>query len=788
MMRLYKSELRKLCSSRTVCIVFIVLLCINFLLTAYLSKPLPHEDAKRKAFEDYLSDPEKTEQYYKELQMLASLNGREEDPNFPYSYYGSPEYDDFLILRLVYQRVDYIENGYAKQLDSIISMSERKLDDMYSFYYDDDDYEIKEQKAILERYRSLRDNVQLPLAYAHGYDTYMQNNTVSVFVLLCVLVFASYLFLDERASGFEHILRSVKHGRGRTFVAKALALLSATLFCVVIFSLTTFAAVGIMQGYSDISSPIQVFEDFAKVPFEVSILGYMLLQLLVRFAAFALIAAVASCLACLKVPYIASIGGGVALYGISMIISNRTYMGTTPAVRYLNPAAMIEACALLGFDRYISLFTIPVPYLAASLLIAVMATAALFVAGGILFCKNVRVPSLRKSFKIPKILVPELPVARKKHGKMHTFAWYELKKSRFLLLLAAICVLLAIKSAYVDKAVGSMESYDQAIYYEYVTTIQPMESDGRTAYMTAEREHIDSILLAAEPNRNAFSNGQMTAEEYFAYCEQLTDARARNGVFARVESYVNYIERKNAETGGDAKIIYSIGYERLYGSPSDVFVCAALMLLCVSAFAVEYRSQSSMGGFSQILRAAKHGRGRTFACKMLTFGTIGAGIAIAFRAATLLIVSHNYVLPDRDAALYSIQAFCDVTSDVTIGQYMLLDLGLQILLGAIIAVVGCTLSCICKRPLATIVASVFAIGLPEVLASTVLPQFAAFSILSLSSPLRITALSAQKQLSGGDFTYFWRALTLYLLLSAALVLLAGRKFCKSNYNGGCHEA
>ena len=784
MMHLYRSELRKLYGSRTVCVVFLLLLCINFLLTAYLSKPLPHEDAKRQAFGDYLTDPTQTEQYYKELQMLASLNGREEDPNFPYSYYGSPEYDDFLILRLVYQRVDYIESGYAEQIDNIISMSERKLDDMYSFYYDDGDYEIKEQKAILEKYRSLKDNVQLPRKYAHGYDTYIQNNTVSVFVLLCVLVFASYLFLDERASGFESILRSAKHGRGRTFVAKVLALLSATLFCVVVFSLTTFAAVGIMQGYSDISSPIQVFEDFAKVPFEISILGYVLLQMLVRFAAFALIAAFVSCLASLKVPYIASIGGGIALYGVNAIISNRTYMGTTPAVRYLNPAAMIEACALLGFDRYISLFTIPVPYLAASLLIAVMATTALFVAGGALFCSNVRVPSLQRRFQIPKILAPNLPVAIKRHEKVHTLAWYELKKSRFLLLLAAICVLLVIKGAYVDKAVGTMESYDQAIYYEYVTTVQPMESDERTAYMTAERERIDSILLAAQSNRNAFSNDQMTAEDYFAYCEQLTDARARNGVFARVENYVTYVERKNAETGGDAKIIYSIGYERLYALPSDVFVCAALMLLCVGSFAVEYRSQSSMGGFSQILRAAKHGRGRTFACKLLTFGALGTGISVLFRAVTLWIVSRNYVLPDLDATLYSIQAFCDVCSDITIGQYLLLDLGMQVVLGVLGSVVVCAVSCLCRRPLATISMGLLAIGLPEVLAGSVLPQLAACSLLSFSSPLPVTSLSAQKQLLGGDFWYLLCALALLTLLCTALTLLAGRKFCKSHYHGG----
>ena len=255
-------------------------------------------------------------------------------------------------------------------------------------------------------------------------------------------------------------------------------------------------------------------------------------------------------------------------------------------------------------------------------------------------------------------------------------------------------------------------------------------------------------------------------------------------MFARVENYVHYIERKNAETGGDAKIIYSIGYERLYALPSDVFLCAALMLLCVGSFAVEYRSQSSMGGFSQILRAAKHGRMRTFVCKLLTFGALGTGISVLFRAVTLWIVSRNYVLPDLDAALYSVQAFCDVCSDITIGQYLLLDLCLQVVLGVLVSVIACAVSCLCRRPLATISMGLLAIGLPEVLAGTVLPQLAACSPLSFSSPLPVTSLSAQKRLFGGDFPYLLCALALLALLCTALTLLAGRKFCKSQYHGG----
>ena len=71
-----------------------------------------------------------------------------------------------------------------------------------------------------------------------------------------------------------------------------------------------------------------------------------------------------------------------------------------------------------------------------------------------------------------------------------------------------------------------------------------------------------------------------------------------------------------------------------------------------------------------------------------------------------------------------------------------------------------------------------------VIGTLILPQLAACSLLSFSSPLLVTSLSAQKRLFGGDFPYLLCALALLALLCTALTLLAGRKFCKSHYHRG----
>ena len=299
--------------------------------------------------------------------------------------------------------------------------------------------------------------------------------------------------------------------------------------------------------------------------------------------------------------------------------------------------------------------------------------------------------------------------------------------------------------------------------------------------MSAERERLNSILLVKDEMDDAYARGDITTAEYYEYHDSVIKAEKMDAVFLKVEEYVDYVDRKNAQLGIDGDVIYTTGYEKLFGLSSDVFLYAALLVLCINVFAVEYSFGTSQGGFSQIMRAAKRGRSATFFSKLISFAVIGALVAVIFRLYTYYCVSGKYVLPGLDATLYSIESFSSVSTDMTIGEFFAIDLCMQFFAGAFIAIVISLFSLFFKRVLVIISTGILCIGIPEILAKTVLPELCDFSVLSLTAPISLFTNSAKRELFGSDVSYLV-AVCIGFIIAAALIVAVGYiGFCKTRY-------
>ena len=325
-MRLVRAELQKLLSSRLIWVLLAVLLAVNFALTLHTSRPQPFESTVREVYAKYIEDPEAYDAYDQELEKLAALGIRDENLTLPHTFYGSAEYDDRLILRLVSERADYLKEGQSAEIRRVIRITERRIDDLYGFSYTDDSYEIRSQKAVLAEYTHLADTLVLGEEYAHGYDVYLQNNTVSVFLFLFLLTAVTWVFLNDRSVGFDPILRVCGKGRGATYAAKLTVVCLLTVGAVLLFLATTGLATGIMQGYSSLSAPIQALPDFATVPYTVSVGGYLLMHTGLRIAGFLALSLFISVLAGLRLPYVLCFGGGVLFAGAYVFVLTREYL------------------------------------------------------------------------------------------------------------------------------------------------------------------------------------------------------------------------------------------------------------------------------------------------------------------------------------------------------------------------------------------------------------------------------------------------------------------------------
>ncbi len=764
------------------------MLAANFALTLYISQPRFYEDTVRQVYSDYLKKTSQYDEYYAELEEILHTAFKD-DPVLPHSFSGDSGIDDYMILRFVRERDEYFD-GFAPAIKKIIRQTETHISDLRSYGYSDNTYTIGSQIALKERYERLLDEVVLENEYTRGYDTYLNNQIVTAFILLFITAAVSYIFLQESTAGFCSVMQATKRGQLPSASAKIVISLLVCIASALVFLASTFLAVGLSEGYSSIFSPIQNFADFLTVPDAMTVLEYLLLQIGLRLGGFTVFTMFIALLASSRLPYAVCFAGGAAFAGINCLLFYRTYMGTVPAIRYLNFAAMTDGRVLTGFFRTVSIFKIPVRDSTVMVAVSIMLCIVLGGITALSFCKRSgsrrRVSSRLGAFisficKQKSAIIIGIKQTCTHHRFTLRWLWmYELCKIRPCLIILLILLLLAGRVVYVDAAAGDMQSYSEALYYNYISEVQRLNLGERTVYLASERERIDTLTGSYTHITEDYAAGNITYDEYSNYLNKYYRALSEDPVFNRVENYVGYIDRKNAQTGLDGDIIYSTGYERLFGLSPDLFLYSALIILCFRAFSVEYTGTSSSGGFEQILRTTKNGRKSTFAAKFIIYLISGGLLAVVFRMASILTVARNCTLLNTNATLFSVQSFSSVSSGITIWQYLAVDMLMQMFAAFILATVIVLMSFLMKNNFAILTITLLITGIPELIVSTVLTSSPAISILSLTSPQDIVCRSAELRLLSFEIGYIILVCLFWLAIATILFV-----FAYYHYNNQC---
>lgn len=776
-MRLYATELKKVLSSRVLIGLLTVLVFLNFALAYALPAVGEYDATVREVYAAYLADREAMDAYYAELEELHFLYVKEEDPPIPYTYSGTPEMNDYAVLSAVKERAEYI-GTYGDRLAEVIRKAERQIVTLHGYGYSDRTYTTGSQILLRDTYAALAREIDLDTTYSYGYDDYFAYGAVTLFLLVFLTAAGSYVFLHDGSVGFRPLLKTTRRGGRETATAKLCAAATVCIFATVLFLLSALFGVGLKTGYSTPFADVQTLPSCALVPRETSVLGYLLAHSAFRLLAALVYTGFVCSVASTGAPYAVCYAAGALFAGGNAALFDRDSAGTAPPIRYLNLASMAEGCELLGSYRTTDVFRIPVE---TPLFLAVLATAAILlcsVGACVLFPADLRAFSGIGRAVSRRFGTVHSPFRR--FGKRRRCAarpcggalvLFELKKNATLPLLLPVLLLLLLKIVFTDAAVGDMARQSEALYYGYVTEAAALDGEARDAYLRDRRAEVDAVLLAHDSVREGYLTGRVSAEDYGAHLQKYYDAKARDPVLTRVESYARYLARKNAETGLDGEMIYSSGYEALFALPPDFFLCVAVLLLSFRVFSVEDAGSVSSGGFLQILRTTKKGRTRTFVTKFGTYTALAALLGAVFRIAALLTVRANYLLPAPPANLYAVQSFSAVTGDLSIGGYLAVDVLLSAGAAAVLAAVFLTLSLFLKKPFAVLSAAVTGTVLPALVSVTVLPALSDFAVLTFTAPQTLFLHSAEIGLCG-DLGYLLLVVLLHLFAAAGLTAAA----------------
>lgn len=723
-MKFVAYELRKLAGVRYVRILLIILLIANALLCYSTTAPKGIDSKIVSEFFDlYLEDPAAMETSYAELCELqnerdAAYRLAMHEGNYDYEPDPIPNklaladragVSDGELYGALFSRLHQIES-YPSEMQRIIDVAESNLAEFAAMGMSENSYTYRYQERVISHYEHMRDNVTIELEYTRGWDVYFDYTAVNIFLFAFLILCGTVIFSQERSCGFLPIIRSTELGRRTTALAKIAAMSVVTIVALLLFTLTTFAVVGIRCGYSSPTNAIQAFSRFTLSPYLLSVGRYFVVTILVKAIAFSLFSSLVLLFSLLFSDFVLSYACSLGFFGINFLLYTLSYINADNPFKNLNLVATAAVNPLFVRYRSINFFGAVIgylPFMICTFLLLFLLVSALTVRRFSTETRAVRpisfgapIEALRRFIGAHPAKTRQLP--QKTHCRMYSLFAFECHKTLISSRLLMLTLLLLIaKCLIASEAYAPSVSYSDTIYREYMTTLAGPITAEKRAYIAEERERISSILAKKASTQEAYLTEQISFSEYAEYLDRYNDAYGRDGLFSSIEEHLRYIDRL-AEQGIEADFVYDTGWRKLFETPFDYTLFAALLILFAGNFASEYTGKSSSGSFSSILRSTKFGRRQTFSAKMLSCMLIAGITTAVWGLVDLLFIGRAYSLPEMVSPLQSIELFADYKGSLSIVGGLLLVCAMRTLASITLSVALSALSCLLRRTLPAI--------------------------------------------------------------------------------------
>ena len=799
-------EIKKLCGVRYLWVFLFILLMLNTAIAWYTADRTVAAQEPTQVisdfFEEYFENPEELDAYYAEMQAFVAeqeelfceamrLGNYEFTPEtIPNLYSTDENYPDQMLFAKLYNTINAAKE-YPDVLDKVIDRAWANLDAFADMGITEDSFTYRYQLRVIELYELMRDSVEIGVEYTRGWDEYFAYDTVNIFLFCMLIMLGSIIFAQEKQSGFLPIMRTAKNGRAKTAIAKILTMLLLTVIFVLMFTLSTFAVYGLRIGFSSPNNVIQALDTFTLSPYQITIGQYFAITLVTKLLTFAVFSMIITALSVVFYNYILIYFAGLGLFGWNFLLYTLSYIDTNSVLKNLNLVATAAGNPLFVRYRAMNFFGAVVGFVPSmcvifSLLIAtcIAVTVFLYVRGS----KGIHIGWIDNAItwcmtKAAEIRHKFTFVKRKKVHKARTYSrslilaevFKTLISSRFIVI---VLLILCVKTWYSYDTNIPSNSYADAVYKDYMTTLEGEMTEEKLAYLAEERVMINETLGKQSIMQQAYVNEEITFEEYREYLSDYNYAYSRSELLSVIEQHAAYLQQKEAETGVKGWFIYDTGWQKMYAEDADLFLYGAILLLLTGSFATEYVSKSSSGGFAQLLRSTQNGRHKTFYAKLISSGMIAVILALLTGTVDVAVITLGYDLPAMNAPLVSMQMFADVTGGITVAQYFAVFFVMRVAGALLMAMLVCALSELLARYIPVLATAVILTLLPALCAYFGLAAAEHVNFLNLLAGTPLFLRSSEMALFGNGYSMLTLWLAVAVAAVTAMMIPAKRMFVK----------
>ena len=790
---LYKSELKKIFGNRFFIVVLIILLLTNGIL-AYREAPdsgkVPAEDIKD-FVEYYLEHTDEIEQYRKDRTIAKNnffdseeyLEGVELEDAVPDVYSKSDSYnDDDLLnaLNRVLRRTADVEEAISR----VISNGENNKRLLKRKGIAEGDFLYVYQQKAIDTYTALKEPVMnsIDVEYVNGWGAWLKYNAGTVLMLVALTLLGSSVFGVEGRCGTLELIRTFKKGRRDTAFAKCLAALTVSAGIGVMFCLTSFLGVGIKNGYSSPTNAIQAVSGYELVPFVADIWHYALIHIAGVVLAAVVFCTFSTLIAALFRGAVVALTGGALFAALNLLLWKFNYKTTNNPLQYLNLFAAADGDALFSYVHGMSLFGefvyCWIVLIGLSFILCAIFTLLTVFGFDKFGTKDLRIPVFRELFNKIKTSYEKLlqRVTSKRGLRLRSTSILSIEHYKIYLSRGLILVMIALVAL---NAVNTAEHYKDIyskdeIYYNYLAEVRGEWTEEKHKYIRSELSWAKATISKYDQMQSAYTKGEIKKDEFRAFLVDYSYAEQIEIPLEAIYSTSQHLQNL-AKEGISGSFVYDTGWKQLNNRDYDICLYLIVIIAGSIGFSMEHSERQSGGGFKQILRSTKRGRGETFRAKCTAIciaALIGSVLCIGFEVFTVIGL---WELPDAGVPLVSLSQYADAPAELTLLQYSVFVCVADLLAMILLGVFTFALSCLLGKFIHCIIVAAIVTLVPHTLGMTGLSVPIWCDYFGIQQVDKLAKWSMGKDILGAFGGYAIVAL-FWITVAAALTFAASRKW------------
>ncbi len=743
MFSLLKYEIKKLCASKLLPIMLIVLTILNvrLILGDIDEKKLTQEQQLDEFLELYVEDPEKWDAYMADFLNAIKLSNDsvrikdgvvERTVPYPDSLVTK---DDYTLFKTTFPAIRDFGETYRKMVDKAERVANGHLSEYAYLGYDDGGFEPTYQRGVIQSYSKLRD-IEFPFLNIRGYDIYFNYSGFGVIAMIAMLVGGMLILIPEKSGGMVSILRVSKRGRWETYGAK---IMTAFLYCVVvclILSASGFVAVALKSGLNGWNAPLQMIDSpsgsYRLCPFLLTVGEGIFITFLLRlFSCFVFMLMVIA-LSAVFTSYIPALLIGIVFTAANYLVATYQFLNDYAPLKNLNFFWSINGKEPIVYWRGIRIFGFCVPMLESLILTYVVLFGAGIFLAGYLYVngKGMEFRRLRLFLRKCGAALAALPeklhlrIFTRRARRRATHLHYEIKKivTPFaLIVLVALFTATFILSSRIFK---QEENFYDVTYDAYMEEYGGEWTEEKDASLNALFTEYSATVQGYDTMVAKYYAGEISMEEIAAYSNKYQYAKNRVEIVASLCDTSARLRELHNE-GKMAYFVNETGWKMISYVNFSYLYLVVIVLLFGNVYAIEYRE-----GFHLIQHSTRGGRGRTNFRKIAIVIVIAVLLLTVCEACQYLMVIRRVGLQYPEAPARSLPLLND-TGDRSIAAHFVLIYLRQLGIVTGLSLLAVLLSRVTKKLLPTIAIIAVIAFAPTIFNYFGIHLFDAFSLITL---------------------------------------------------------